>query len=560
MQCDFLRNFDQPRALEAKQHSRLNKVLGREYRIDGFGDFPALEVIPWELIQIVKNRLEEAGVKIRSAELSGGAASYVMSTREKEFNDLDLMFLVDFGYEEHFQKFNIIRTIVLSIIHEIYIEVMKSYHPQNAESSFEIQLPLISRAYVHKMIKVPTNYQQKYNLNSNDCWSLISLRNNDGENIEFKFVQSMKRQYEFSSHSFHIILNEDYIDNKCGSNTTTTTDLPIKIVQNDEIIENNDNNDSINYSETEVEHESVSTTGTSGDVEDHENESEITEIIRGEEEEEGESIPCEAGETESDSLQIVFSSKKSKKNEDNNEINNDNDNNNSEPSPSRSYSQSDEEEEEIVKKEMEDDECITTPVFVKTYYISFDDAVHHLKEHLVHVHKPEEIRGGGFLKYCHLVFLGYKHIDDEDEERKTLDRNLMAMRFSIDFEDRHSQWRALKVYLSSHFWKKRIPMIRFLQKVQKIIHQTNLNNKKVTLDLVQALISQNTRQDEWSHGVPYQAQVQYRRSLPLFTQYYPARGIPVPITTVQTIAPMPPSITPSSPSGSPDSNEAESSI
>jgi len=556
MQCDFLRNFDQPRALEAKQHSRLNKVLGREYRIDGLADFPALEVIPWDLIQTVKNRLEEAGVKIKSAELSGGAASYVMSAREKEFNDLDLMFLVDFGYEEHFQKFNIIRTIVLSIIHEIYIEVMKSYHPQNAESTFEIQLPLISRAYVHKMIKVPTNYQQKYNLNCNDCWSLISLRNNDGENIEFKFVQSMKRQYEFSSHSFHIILNEDYIDNKCVS----TTGLPIKIVQNEEIIENNDgdnsnnnnDDDSINYSETEVENESVSTTGTSGDVEDHENESETTEIIRGEE---GECIPCEAGETESDSLQIVFSSKKSKQIEVND------DNNNSEPSPSRSYSQS-EEEEEIVKKEI-DDECITTPVFVKTYYVSFDDAVHHLKEHLIHVFKPEEIRGGGFLKYCHLIFLGYKH-EDDDEERKTLDRNLMAMRFSIDFEDRHSQWRALKVYLSSHFWKKRIPMIRFLQMVQKIIHQTNLNDKKVTLDLVQALISQNTRQDEWGHGgVPFQAQVQYRRSLPLFTQYYPSRGIPVPIPiqpTVQTIAPMPPSVTPSSPSGSPDSNEAESSI
>ena len=42
-------------------------------------------------------------------------------------------------------------------------------------------------------------------------------------------------------------------------------------------------------------------------------------------EEEGECIPCEAGETESDSLQIVFSSKKSKQievNDDNNNVRN----------------------------------------------------------------------------------------------------------------------------------------------------------------------------------------------------------------------------------------------
>ncbi|KAL1780631.1 hypothetical protein HispidOSU_009276 [Sigmodon hispidus] len=40
-----------------------------------------------------------------------------------------------------------------------------------------------------------------------DRWSLISLSNKSGKNLELKFVHSMRRQYEFSVDSFQIILD-----------------------------------------------------------------------------------------------------------------------------------------------------------------------------------------------------------------------------------------------------------------------------------------------------------------------------------------------------------------
>jgi len=549
MESDCSHTFKEtPRQLKTDQYSRLNEVLGDVYRIDSYGNFPALNVRPWNLIKLIKDRLEEAGVKMMSAELSGGAASYVMSAREKDYNDLDLMFLVDFNFEENFEKFNTIRTIVLTIIKETYMLVMKNLHNDQLTEYFDVALPLISRAYVHKMIKVPSNYQQRYQLNCKDCWSLISLRNNDGRNIEFKFVQSMKRQYEFSSHSFHIILNEDYIENKCN--------LGLPLVQKN-IYETNEN---VIYSETETEatqeKNCESMTGIS-EVNDVENESEHTDVIIADLEE-----TIDDAQMETNSLQIVLSTtnqenisrsysrsegelddyegeeededvEKEEKGivegEGETEEPEDDDEDNvveEEEEIGESIQQEwDEDEERELEEEAEEepDESIITPVFVKTYYISFDDAVHHLNKHLIHVYKPEEIRGGGFLKYCHLIMLGYKHENEKkNKEQNTVDRNVMAMRFSIDFEDRHSQWRALKVYLSSHFWGKRIPMISFLHKVSKIITQTNLNNKQMTLDLVNALINQNTRRDDWPPTNTYQQpQPQFARNMSMqFTPFY----------------------------------------
>lgn len=42
---------------------------------------------------------------------------------------------------------------------------------------------------------------------STSRWSLISLCNNEGQNIELKFVDKMKRQFQFSVDAFQIHLN-----------------------------------------------------------------------------------------------------------------------------------------------------------------------------------------------------------------------------------------------------------------------------------------------------------------------------------------------------------------
>merc|ERR1712227_654638 len=53
-------------------------------------------------------------------------------------------------------------------------------------------------AYVNKLIKIN---------NDQDKWSLISLTNNKGRNLELKFVESMRRQFEFSVDSFQVMLD-----------------------------------------------------------------------------------------------------------------------------------------------------------------------------------------------------------------------------------------------------------------------------------------------------------------------------------------------------------------
>ncbi len=45
------------------------------------------------------------------------------------------------------------------------------------------------------------------NPSNNDSWALMSLCNVNGQNIELKFVDRMKRQFQFSVDSFQILLD-----------------------------------------------------------------------------------------------------------------------------------------------------------------------------------------------------------------------------------------------------------------------------------------------------------------------------------------------------------------
>ena len=59
---------------------------------------------------------------------------------------------------------------------------------------------IIQEAYVEKVVRV-------INPSSNDSWALMSLCNVNGQNIELKFVDRMKRQFQFSVDSFQILLD-----------------------------------------------------------------------------------------------------------------------------------------------------------------------------------------------------------------------------------------------------------------------------------------------------------------------------------------------------------------
>lgn len=271
--------------------------------IHGQGTFPNIKVTLKEFVVSLKSELQRENVPLESVRLNGGAASHVVGARQMiddiGYNDLDLIFGLGSDEEMVFEK-----------VRQRLYATLRSLLPEEEDGKLEqLSDTVIDDGYVQKMVKVSNN---------NDCWSLISLYNNDGENVEVKFVHRMKRQYEFSVDSFQIEL---------------------------------------------------------------------------------------------DSLLSYY--------------------------------------------ELNSDKCVTftndffLTVMAESKYGKFDEALFHLNNKLVATLRPEEIRGGGLLKYCNLLLNGY-HIADSDIKNM---QRYMCSRFFIDFPDANSQQNKLQSYIRTHLKK-----------------------------------------------------------------------------------------------------------
>lgn len=181
--------------LNYEQVKRLHNVMEQIVPIHGkVGSFPTLDVKLKDLVKVVRTKLEvEQSIKINEIRLNGGCASSVLCDNSS-YNDIDLIFSVDLTdpimYEE-------IRTGVLNSLLD--------FLPESANTK-KISQTSLKEAYIHKMVKV----------NDKDKWSLFSLSNNLGRNVELKFVHKMKRQFEFSVDSFHIILDSLMLFYECS--------------------------------------------------------------------------------------------------------------------------------------------------------------------------------------------------------------------------------------------------------------------------------------------------------------------------------------------------------
>ena len=60
------------------QVSRLHEVLTEVVPIHGRGNFPTLEITLKDIVQTVRGRLEEAGIKVQDIRLNGSAAGHVL--------------------------------------------------------------------------------------------------------------------------------------------------------------------------------------------------------------------------------------------------------------------------------------------------------------------------------------------------------------------------------------------------------------------------------------------------------------------------------------------------
>lgn len=322
--------------LTYEQVARLDSVMNETMPIHGRGNFPTLEVKLKDLVQVVRSKLLADGVTVRDIRLNGGAASYVLSSvKQHTYTDLDLIFGVDLSSHRTFDR---VRSAVLDSLLDLLPEDVNKKRMSSCT---------LKEAYVHKMVKVTE---------SGDRWSLISLCNNTGRDVEIKFVDSMKRQFEFSVDSFQIILDSLLLFYECSD---------------DEKVIN------------------------------------ITENI----------YPTVVGES---------------------------------------------------------------------VYGNFNEALRHLQREVIATRNPEEIRGGGLLKYCRLQVMGYRPA--KYDEIKNLEK-YMCSRFFIDFPDINVQRVKLANYLKTHFQEDDQTKYDYLMILYEVVDESTVclmgHERRQTLSLIE---------------------------------------------------------------------------
>lgn len=288
-------------ALTFEQVQKLNRVLTDPIEIQPPNNFPPLAISPADIVKAVRQRLLERDITIRDIRLNGSGASHVLCEGRPElhFNDVDLIFGVSVEREYDFR-----------IIKEEVLMSLLEFFPKDV-STEKISGQCLEESYVRKMVLV---YQGR----GGDQWSLVSLGDGVNKSIELKFVNAMKRQFEFSVDSFHIILDSFFDFDSC-----CTEESPVSI--------------------------------------------------------------------------------------------------------SRSF---------------------FPTVQALSVYGDFSEALYHLNNQLIDTIAPEEIRGGGLLKYCYLLVSGYRPANPEQMMKL---EPYMCSRFFIDFPTVESLYYKLYKYISTQF-------------------------------------------------------------------------------------------------------------
>ena len=105
---------------------------------------------------------------------------------------------------------------------------------------------------------------------------------------------------------------------------------------------------------------------------------------------------------------------------------------------------------------------------------------------------PEEIRGGGLLKYCNLLCKAYQPA--RPEEVKNMER-YMCSRFFIDFPDVRQQQAKLENYLYNHFHSSEDRLKHdYLMILYQVVDESTVclmgHERRLTLGLIEELAFQ----------------------------------------------------------------------
>ncbi|XP_059899687.1 terminal nucleotidyltransferase 5Bb [Gadus macrocephalus] len=316
------------------QVQRLDSILGESVPIHGRRNFPTLSVQPRQIVQVVRARLEQQGVTVRDVKLNGSAASHVLhQDNGLGYKDLDLIFGLNRTDHKTFQ-----------LVKDVVLGCLVDFLPEGVCRE-RISPMALKDAYVQKLVKV---------CNDTDRWSLISLSNNTGKNVELKFVDTLRRQFEFSVDSFQINLDSLLLFDRCS-------ETPM----------------------SEAFHPTVQGESMYGDVE---------------------------------------------------------------------------------------------------------EALGHLRTKTIATRSPEEIRGGGLLKYCHLLARGFRPASESHMKQM---QRYMCSRFFIDFPDIGEQHRKLEAYLQNHFAGMEHKRYECLVTLYRVVDESTVclmgHERRQTLALISAL-------------------------------------------------------------------------
>ena len=88
--------------------ARLRTVLDEKVDIHGRGNFPTISVRLLDLIIRVRHKLRQAEMPPKCVKLNGGAASFVASADAFPYADIDLIFPMESGDADSFDKVRLV--------------------------------------------------------------------------------------------------------------------------------------------------------------------------------------------------------------------------------------------------------------------------------------------------------------------------------------------------------------------------------------------------------------------------------------------------------------------
>lgn len=139
-------------------------------------------------------------------------------------------------------------------------------------------------------------------------------------------------------------------------------------------------------------------------------------------------------------------------------------------------------------------------VIGRSEYGNFKEALYHLEKKLIATRSPEEIRGGGLLKYCNLLVKNYKPTNAY--QIRTLER-YMCSRFFIDFSDLNQQRAKLESYLANHFSDDPLQKFDYLTILHNVVQRSTVclmnHELRLTLGMIRELAYNLNEQQAKQH-------------------------------------------------------------